>query len=52
MGSGLGLQYADKSLKKDKSIVLAAIKKHWNQLQYADESLKKDPEIIKASENS
>jgi len=36
-------------LKKDKSIVLAAVKQNEVALQHADKSLQKDPDVIKAS---
>ncbi len=40
-----------KGLKKDKSIVLEAVKKDGRALKYADKSLQKDPDIIKAEKN-
>jgi predicted RNA-binding protein (virulence factor B family) len=52
---GEALQYADKSLKKDKSIVLAAVKRSGrnahvgHSLEYADKSLKKDKSIVLAA---
>ena len=40
------LQYADKKLKADKEVVLAAVKKNGYVLQYADKKLKADKEIV------
>ena len=37
--------HADESLKKDKEVVLEAIKNNCYSIQYADESLKKDKEV-------
>ena len=40
------LQYADESLKKDKDVVLTAVKRKMDYaLQYADESFKRDKEV-------
>ena len=36
------MKYVHPNLKKDKSIVLEAVKSNGNALEYADESLKKD----------
>ena len=36
--------------KKDKEIVMTAVKLDGQALRYADESLQKDPDILKASE--
>ena len=36
----IALKYADDSLKKDKEIVLEAVKQDGRALQYADDSLK------------
>lgn len=47
--NGNSLKYADKSLKKDKEIVLAAVNQDGYALCYADESLKKDKEIVLAA---
>ena len=40
------LKNLDKSLKKDKEIVLSAVQQNGYSLKYADESLKKDKEIV------
>ncbi len=42
----VALQFADESLKKDKSIVIEAIKQNGCALEHADESLKKDKSIV------
>ncbi|NVJ89710.1 MAG: DUF4116 domain-containing protein, partial [Flavobacteriaceae bacterium] len=39
----------DDSLKKDKEVVLAAVKQDGRALEYADDSLKKDKEFILAA---
>ena len=36
-------------MKKDKEVVLAAVKQHGEALEYADESLKKDKEVVLAA---
>lgn len=41
--------HTNESLKKDKKIVLAAVKRYGYALQYADESLKKDREFVLAA---
>ena len=41
--------FADKSLKKDKDVVLAAVKESGHSLEFADKSLKKDKDILKAA---
>ena len=47
--SGHALKYADESFKKDKSIVLAAVKENGLVFEDVDESLQKDPDVIKAA---
>ena len=47
--NGWALKYADKSLKSDKEIVLAAVKENGYVLKYADKSLKSDKEIVLAA---
>ena len=49
--NGSALQYADKSLKKDKEIAIQAVKNpfhtsHIHPFEFVDESLKKDPDIL------
>ena len=44
--NGADLQYADESLKKDKEIVLEAIKNDEAALEFAHDSLKNDPDIL------
>ena len=46
--NGFVLEYADEELKKDRDIVLAAVKQHGYALQYAD-LLRKDREIVMAA---
>jgi len=46
---GLALREADESLKKDKEIVMAAVKKHGWAIEHSDESLHKDNDIIMAA---
>lgn len=46
--NGLILQFADKSLKKDKSIVLEAVIQNGFSFEHADESLKKNKSFILA----
>ena len=48
---GSALEYADKSLKKDKEIVLLAVTQDSYSIEYADKSLKKDPDILKILES-
>ena len=43
------LEYADKKLKKDKEVVLTAVKQSGDALQYASTSLKKDKEVVKVA---
>ena len=45
-GGGGALEHAVNNLKKDKEIVLAAVKKRGYALEYAHKSLKKDREIV------
>ena len=40
------MEDADYSLKKDKEIVLTAVKENRHALEHADESLKNDPDIL------
>jgi len=40
------LDYIDKSFRKNKSIVIAAIQRHGNNYHYASKQLKDDPEVI------
>ncbi|NKA17113.1 MAG: DUF4116 domain-containing protein, partial [Alphaproteobacteria bacterium] len=40
------LQHVHKSLRKDKSIVLQAIRQNGSALEFADQSLKKDKLIV------
>jgi hypothetical protein len=48
--TGLALKYVDKSLSKDKEIVLTAVKQAGKDaLEFADKSLKKDKDILKAA---
>lgn len=42
----MALKLADETLKKDKEIVLAAVKQNGMALMYADKTLKKDKEIV------
>ena len=44
--STIALEFADKSLRKDKEIMLVAIKQNSNTLEYVDESLRNDPDIL------
>ena len=37
---------ADKKLKADKEVVLAAVKQDVSALEYVDDSLKNDPDIL------
>ena len=48
---GFALQFAYKSLRKNKSIVLEALKTIRGAIEYADKSLLKDPGFIKMSKN-
>ena len=43
------MEYANESLKKDREIVLAAVKNFGTSLSFADESLKKDKVIVLAA---
>jgi hypothetical protein len=45
----LALEYAAKSLKADREIVLAAVKNNGDALEYAAKSLKADPDIVLAA---
>ena len=47
--SGDALEYAGPKLKKDREIVLAAVKQQGYALKYADPELKKDREIVLAA---
>lgn len=40
------LEFADETLKKDREIVLEAVKQDGAALNYADDSLKNDPDIL------
>lgn len=40
------LQYAADNLKKDREVVLAAVKKNGSNIRFADDTLKKDREIV------
>lgn len=40
------LDYIDKSFRRDKTIVIAAIRRHGNNYHYASKRLKNDPEVI------
>ena len=42
---GDALEYADKSLKRDKDVVLAAVTQSGDALEFADESLKRDRDV-------
>ena len=43
------LPISDKKLKKDKEVVLTAVKQSGDALQYASTSLKKDKEVVKVA---
>lgn len=43
------LLYADPELKKDKEVVLAAIRTDWYSLKFADPELQKDKEVVLAA---
>ena len=45
-GYGLPLKYADKSLRKDRQIVLVAVKRHGGALEYADKIFRKDRAVV------
>ena len=47
----LDLEDADDEFKKDRDIVLAAVKQDGSALQYADDSLKEDEDIKKLLED-
>ncbi|MDA9896791.1 DUF4116 domain-containing protein, partial [Gammaproteobacteria bacterium] len=47
--SGYALQYADKKLKADKEVVLAAVQQNVSALQYADKKLQADKEVVLAA---
>jgi hypothetical protein len=50
MSVGRSLEYVDASFKKDKEIVLEAVKQAGEDaLEFADKSLRKDKDIVKAS---
>lgn len=38
--------YVDESFRKDRKVVLAAVKQNYNMFKYADESLRKDKKFI------
>ena len=46
---GWNLDYADKKLKNDKEVVLAAVKQDSRALQFADKKLKNDKEVVLAA---
>ncbi len=46
---GNTLEFADKSLQKDKEVVLAAVQQNGLALEYADKSLQKDKEVVLAA---
>ena len=50
---GYALEHADDSLKKDKDIVLAAVKQDGRALDYADDEFKKDvPSIVSKTDKT
>ena len=49
---GYLLKYADKTLLKDREIVIAAVTNTWSALQFADKSLKKDKEVVLVAINA
>ncbi len=44
--NGTALCYADDKLKKDKEIILEAVKYRGHAFQYADDNLRKDKEFV------
>ena len=50
--NGAGLKFADESFRKDKQIVLEAVKSNRYALDFADESLRNDADILKIIKKS
>ena len=46
---GWELENLPNKFKKDKKIVLAAVKQHFGTFEYADKSLKKDKDVVVAA---